>query len=137
MIILKDMQIEVHDPRSMVEPLRQWIARLDEEDRHKEHLFVSLLDIRQKVLLVDVVSVGTLDASLVHPREVFVRAIRHYAASILIAHNHPSGVCEPSDADSTVTRRLRQAGDIVGIPLKDHIVFTAENYFSFWETGTF
>ena len=136
MIILNDAQIEIHNARSIVKPLRQWFTCLDEVDRHKEHFFVALLDIRLRLKFVDVASIGILNASLVHPREVFVRAITHCAASILIAHNHPSGVCEPSDADITMTKRLREAGDILGISLQDHIIFTAENYFSFSETGT-
>jgi DNA repair protein radC len=75
-----------------------------------------------------VVTIGTLTASLVHPREVFADAIADRAASIIVAHNHPSGSLEASRADKEVTNRLRQAGELLGISLVDHIIITKDNF---------
>jgi DNA repair protein RadC len=137
MIILKDKAIEATKPEPIVTALQEWLMSLDDTDRLKEHLFVVLLDARLKVTLVDVVSIGTLNASLVHPREVFIRAIATAASAVIIAHNHPSGTREPSDADLTITRRLRDAGRIIGIELVDHLIVTASGFYSFVEHGRF
>ncbi|NCA94255.1 MAG: hypothetical protein EOM84_03660, partial [Sphingobacteriia bacterium] len=80
-----------------------------------------------------IISVGTLNANLVHPREVFKSAIDYLAASIIIAHNHPSGGAEPSDNDLTTTNRLKEAGKIMGIELIDHIIITKNSFFSLKE----
>lgn len=133
MVILQDRTVIARHPTAIASVLRQWIASLDPIDRAKEHFFVVLLDARNNSKLIDVVSVGTIEASLVHPREVFVRAIREHAAQIIIAHNHPSGVCEPSDADIHTTRRLKAAGELLGIKLADHIIVSLDDYYSFYE----
>ncbi|SRR6266508_2423870 len=135
MIILKDKAIEATNPEPVAHALQEWLASVDDTERLKEHFFVVLLDARMRVKLVDVVSIGILNASLVHPREVFIRAIATAASSILIAHNHPSGVWEPSDADLATTRRLNEAGKIIGIDLIDHLIFTLSGYYSFVENG--
>ncbi len=90
----------------------------------KEHCVLVSLDSRKHVIAVDTVSVGTLTASLVHPREIFETAIRRHAASVVLAHNHPSGDPTPSRADMEVTRTLRQAGKILDIELVDHVIVT-------------
>lgn len=88
----------------------------------REVFFVVLLDGRHRVKRVETVSVGTLTTSLVHPREVFLPAVREGAAAIVCAHNHPSGDPEPSADDLAVTRRLLRAARILGVPLLDHVV---------------
>lgn len=135
MVILEDRTVIARNPIAIASVLRQWIASLDPIDRAKEHFFVVLLDVRNNSRLIDVVSVGTLSASLVHPREVFVRAIREHAAHVIVAHNHPSGLCDPSDADIEVTKRLKEAGKLLGIELLDHIVVSLDDYYSFCEKG--
>ena len=87
--------------------------RLDKLTR--EHFVVLLLNARHEVLRLEVVSVGSLNASIVHPREVFRPAIEHGAASIILCHNHPSGDPEPSEEDLTITKRLVEVGEVVGI----------------------
>jgi len=82
-----------------------------------------------------VVTVGLLDASQVHPREVFVDAISDRAASIILAHNHPSGLLKPSLDDIGTTRQLVDAGKILGIPVLDHIIITKKGHLSFKEKG--
>ena len=88
-----------------------------------------------KLATLDTVSIGTLSASLVHPREVFSPAIAHAAAAIVAVHNHPSGYPTPSSEDRDVTRRLQRAGELLGIPLADHVVVSAAGFFSFREHG--
>jgi DNA repair protein RadC len=133
MIILQDTSIEVDGPQEVVSALQEWLAQLDAIERKKEYFFVLLLDTRNQVLVTEVVSIGTLNASLVHPREVFVRAVQMHAASLLIAHNHPSGAAEPSDADTAVTRRIKDAGKLMGIELVDHVILSDAGYYSFVE----
>jgi DNA repair protein RadC len=97
-------------------------------DHTKEHLLVLSLNTKNQVINVSIVSMGILDASLVHPREVFRQAILDGAKSIILAHNHPSGHLEPSLDDHVITRRLREAGNIIDIPVLDHIIFNKTEY---------
>ena len=85
--------------------------------------------------LLEVVSVGTLNASLVHPREVFQRAIREGSANLILVHNHPSGDASPSSDDIEITARLAKVGELVGIEVLDHVILAREKYFSFREEG--
>lgn len=108
-----------------------------EEMRHylREHFCVVLLDTKNKVLGVEEISVGSLNTSLVHPREVFRPAIRKACASIILIHNHPSGDPTPSREDLDVTRRLFEAGKLVGIEVLDHVVIGDGKFISFREKG--
>jgi DNA repair protein RadC len=99
----------------------------------KEHFYVISLDTRNNFIGMDEISVGTLTASLVHPRETFESAIKRHAAQIVIAHNHPSGETEPSEDDLKITKRLFDAGKIMGIEVLDHIIITKNGYLSFKE----
>ncbi len=99
----------------------------------KEHFFVISLDTRNNLIGIDEISVGTLTASLVHPRETFESAIKRHAAKIIISHNHPSGETDPSDDDLKITKRLSEAGRIMGIEVLDHIIITKTGYLSFKE----
>ncbi len=101
----------------------------------REHFLVVHLNARHVPVFLEVVSIGTLDASLVHPREVFRRAIAEGSAAIVLVHNHPSGDPTPSDEDVEVTGRLVQVGEVVGIRVLDHVVIAADRYFSFREMG--
>ncbi|MCM8758433.1 MAG: DNA repair protein RadC [Candidatus Omnitrophica bacterium] len=117
-------------------PQCAWIAlRKKLLDYKKEHFFVVSLDIRNRIISVDEISKGTLESSLVHPRETFNTAIRRNAAKIIIAHNHPSEDPQPSEDDINITRRLKQAGSIIGIEVIDHIIICKSSYFSFKEKG--
>lgn len=93
------------------------------------------LNVRNRELACETVSIGTLTASLIHPREVFGPAIATLAAGLVLAHNHPSGDPSPSREDRDITRRLAQAGGILGIPLIDHVIISESGYFSFREHG--
>lgn len=103
-------------------------------NKKEEHFMILYFDTRNK-LINEEISIGTLNASLVHPREVFKQAIRENAAQIIIAHNHPSGDSKPSEDDISTTKRLIDAGKLVGISIIDHLVITSDEYFSFKEKG--
>ena len=97
----------------------------------REHFIAITLDGASRVINTHIISIGTLNQSLVHPREVFYPAIKDKAAAIIIAHNHPSGQLSPSQADRQVTTRLKDAGKLIGIDIIDHIILTTEGYYSF------
>ncbi len=101
----------------------------------KEHFLILSLDSRNNLIRENIVSIGTINANLVHPREVFKEAIDARAASVIVAHNHPSGDTEPSEDDLTITKRLTEAGKIMGIDVLDHIIITKNKVFSFKEKG--
>lgn len=88
----------------------------------REHFVVILLNARHEAIAVETVSIGSLNASIVHPREVFRPAMLASAASIVVAHNHPSGDPEPSEEDLSITRRLAEVGELLGIGVLDHVV---------------
>jgi len=119
----------ISSPADVERLLRGRIANLD-----RENFVVVLLNTKNEVIETSTVSVGTLDASLVHPREVFKPAVRASAASVILAHNHPSGKVEPSQEDREVTRRLGEAADILGIEVLDHVI-VGDGYFSMKEHG--
>ena len=103
------------------------------KDYHKEHFYIIVLNSRN--WSVAEVSIGSLNASIVHPREVFAEAIKNKAASVIFVHNHPSGDPEPSEDDLIITKRLVEAGKIMGIEVNDHIIITKTGFFSFKERG--
>lgn len=125
---LKDFDIK--NPQSVVHAIRSSI-----KDKAKEHFKLILLNTRNKIIGISTVSIGSLNASIVHPREVFKGAITHNAHSVVLAHNHPSGDSEPSEDDLTITRRLAEAGKILGIEVLDHIIIAKNGFFSFKEKG--
>jgi DNA repair protein RadC len=100
-----------------------------------ESFHALLLDAKHRKLREVKISEGSLTASIVHPREVFVPAVRDSAAAMILVHNHPSGDPSPSTEDVELTRRLRQAGDIVGIRVLDHVIVAADGHFSFVDAG--
>ncbi|MBR4944315.1 MAG: DNA repair protein RadC [Peptococcaceae bacterium] len=103
----------------------------------REYFLVMLLNQKKAVLGIETVSIGTLNGSLVHPREVFKPAIRRSAFTVILAHNHPSGSCEPSEQDLLVTQRLKEAGRMIGIDVIDHIIIGEDRYYSFRENEMF
>jgi len=119
----------VSSPKDVENLLRGRIATQD-----RENFVVVLLNQKNEVLEAPTVSVGTLSASLVHPREVFKPAVRASAASVILAHNHPSGNTEPSAEDREVTRQMSQAAGILGIEVLDHVIL-GDGYFSMKEHG--
>jgi len=121
-------KISLTSSQAVTNYLREKIGR-----EKKEHFLILSLDTRSNLIRENIVSVGTLNANLVHPREVFKEAIDARAASVILAHNHPSGDAEPSEDDLTITKRLTEAGKIIGIEILDHIIITKNKVFSFKE----
>lgn len=119
---------ELTDPKKVYQLIKNKL-----KDYSREHFYIIALNSRNHS--VAEVSVGSLNTNIVHPREVFAEAIKNKAASVIIAHNHPSGDPEPSEDDLEVTKRLFEAGKILGIDIMDHIVVAKTSYFSFKEKG--
>jgi DNA repair protein RadC len=107
----------------------------DIRESKKEHFVVFFLDSRNQQIHREIISVGTINASLVHPREVFEPAVKYLAVQIILAHNHPSGELEPSEEDLTVNKRLVEAGQLLGIEVLDHIIVGKDSFSSFKEKG--
>nr|VFK04515.1 MAG: DNA repair protein RadC [Candidatus Kentron sp. H]VFK04932.1 MAG: DNA repair protein RadC [Candidatus Kentron sp. H]VFK07572.1 MAG: DNA repair protein RadC [Candidatus Kentron sp. H] len=104
-------------------------------NRKQEHLLCASINGANEVINIRVVSIGLVDRSLAHPREVFADPITDRAFAVILAHNHPMGPLQPSTADIEVTRRLSKAGEIMGIAVLDHIIFNRTSYFSFLDGG--
>lgn len=125
------------DPRPVLDSPARVLQAVPEAVRggRKEHLLAFYLNARSQLVHQETVSIGTLSASLVHPREVFSPAVAHSAAGVIVVHNHPSGDCSPSPDDRDTTRRLCRAGELLGIPLLDHLIVSGAASFSFREHG--
>ena len=126
------LRTQFHRGQDIYEAFKE---RFEHADR--EEFLVLLLDGKNKLLGFHVVSVGTLTSSLTHPREIFKAAILANAAAILLLHNHPSGDPAPSAEDISITRRLKEAGELLGIQVLDHIIIGDGRYVSFIESGFF
>ncbi len=121
--------IELSRPEDVLPLLAEW------RRASQEHFIGFYLNARNQLLARRVISLGSLSASIVHPREVFKPAITHSAAGLIVAHNHPSGDPEPSPEDLAVTRRLAQAGELIGIELLDHVVIAERGFVSLKSRG--
>ncbi len=125
---LKGKQAELYlKPKDVFEALK------DIRSRKKEHFVIFYLDTRNQEINREIISIGSLNANLVHPREVFEPAIKNLAAQIILAHNHPSGSLEPSKDDVEITKRLVESGKILGIEVLDHVIVSSESFLSFKE----
>ena len=138
MVVLRNSTIEIRDSRDVATVFQDLLRLEDSIDRDKEHFYVMHVNARQQIMLVELVALGILDHACIHPRETYRRAVREGSESIIVAHNHPSGDVTPSAADIKTTRSLHEAGQILKIPLLDHIIFTdkQETFFSFKDNKT-
>lgn len=130
--IFKNKKLDISQ---ILSPVDVFNKLKDIRDNKKEHFVVFFLDARNQEIKREIISVGTINANLVHPREVFEPAVKYLAVQIIVAHNHPSGNLEPSEEDICVTKRLVEAGKILGIELIDHIIVTRECFQSLKEKG--
>jgi len=113
--------------RPIIENTEQALAQLHDIRAHKKEHFVALyLNARNELIHREDISVGTVNASIVHPRDVFAPALEHNATAVIVAHNHPSGSPEPSPEDREVTTRLKDAGKLLGITFIEHIIVTKD-----------
>ena len=126
--LLKDKKTQIY-----LKPKEVWQELKDLRDHKKEHFVIFYLDSRNQEIKREIISVGSLNANLVHPREVFEPAVRNSAAQIILAHNHPSGDPEPSEDDLEITKRLVESGKILGIEVVDHIIVVKNGFLSFKE----
>ena len=132
---LSKRALEVNDTNlPTISDAKDAVAQLaDLRDLKKEHFIALYLNARNQLVHKETISMGTLNANLVHPREVFEPALKHSAAGIMVAHNHPSGDPKPSEDDLEITKRLMEAGKMMGIELLDHVIIATNNHFSFKE----
>jgi DNA repair protein RadC len=127
---LLEMKKTIKSPRDVTDMVINDMRFLE-----KEHFKVMFLNTKNEIIAYETISIGSLNASIVHPREVFNRAIKKSSASIILLHNHPSGNPEPSKEDINITKRLIKAGEIIGIEVLDHIIIGDGNYFSLKENS--
>lgn len=127
---LLPVNISLSSPQKVADYLCKKFGR-----EKKEHFVVLLLDAQNSLIRINDISIGTLNETLVHPREVFEQAIRLSAARLILAHNHPSGNLEPSDEDLKLTQRLLSVGELTGIPVLDHFIVCSSGYLSFKTKG--
>lgn len=117
----------------ILSPRGVWDELKHIRESKKEQLVIFFLDTQNQVIKQELISIGTLNSSLVHPREVFEPAVRYSASHIIIAHNHPSGSLEPSPEDIAATKRLKDSGHVLGIEIIDHVIVTKEGWSSMKE----
>ncbi|MBC8430707.1 MAG: DNA repair protein RadC [Desulfobacterales bacterium] len=120
--------IRIETPADLVPHIRHYV------DRKQEHFLCASVNGANEIINIRVVSIGLVDRSHVHPREVFADPLIDRASAVILAHNHPVGALNPSEQDIETTQRLRQAGEIMGIAVLDHIIFNSTEYFSFLES---
>ncbi len=120
---------KVSFPTDILPAIRHFVTRA------QEYFIVISLNGAHEIIKPRIVSIGILNRTLIHPREVFSDALKERAASLILAHNHPSGNLEPSSEDIEVTKRLVEAGELLGIKILDHIIFSKTNYYSFTENS--
>jgi len=121
----------------VMKPKDVWSELRDIRTSKKEHFIILYLDIKNQIIRRETISIGNLNMSIVHPREVFEPAITSLAGQIIISHNHPSGDVRPSFEDRAMTKRLVKAGEILGIELLDHVIVSTDSFFSFKEHHLF
>ncbi|MCX5804300.1 MAG: hypothetical protein NTU69_12365 [Proteobacteria bacterium] len=126
---------DITDPQAVARVLTAILKTEDKIDQKKEHFWCIGLNTRNIIEYLELVSLGTLSASLVHPREVFRRAISYGVSSIILGHNHPSGTTDPSEEDIKVTRKLVEVGKIVSIEVLDHVIVSQKSFNSLKARG--
>lgn len=123
---------KISSPQEVLPFLSKWFKK------EQEFFIVACLDGAHRIQTVKAISQGTLNRTVVHPREVFREAVKRNSAAIIVAHNHPSGCVDPSPEDREVTHRLKNAGDLMGIPVLDHLIFShGGKFLSLRDQGAF
>ncbi len=122
-VIREHTGIRLSSPEAVNYLLKNAMKKLDHD---KEHFFCASLNTKNSLKSLDIISIGCLNANIVHPREVFYAAIANRAAAIIVAHNHPSGDPAPSQDDINITVKIKEGGELLGIDVCDHIIFGAD-----------
>lgn len=131
----KDQRIRVEDPLDVYAVMQQILLRQQKIDRNREHFWVVGLATDLSIMLVELISMGTVNMTLAEPMEVFSLALQKRCVRIVLVHNHPSGNLTPSLADKDTTDRLIQVGLIVNVPVQDHLIISEQSYYSFEHAG--
>lgn len=132
MTIKQELQTQIiRNSSELAEVFYAVLNSEEEQDRMKEHFWIAGLDVKNRISYLELCSLGTMTSSLVHPREVFRLAIMKNVVSIVCVHNHPSGDPEPSKNDIDITKRLKSAGEILGINLLDHLIITGTGQYRY------
>jgi len=131
MVVLRHSKIKIDQAQDVAKVFQDLLNLEDRIDQDKEHVYVMHVDSRQQIKLVELVAIGTLTDAKIHPRETYRRAVIEGTDSIIVAHNHPSGDVIPSEADISVTTTLCKAGEILQIPLLDHLIVTVKRVYYF------
>ena len=126
---IKPEGVRIETPADLLPHVRHYA------DRKQEHFLCASINGANEILNIRVISIGLVDRTPVHPREVFADALGDRASAVIVAHNHPAGSLEPSASDVEVTKQLKAAGEVMGITLLDHIIFNRTEYYSFLEAG--
>ena len=135
MYIKYDPKVKVHTAEEVADIFRSILRSENEVDQQKEHFWTVGLNTKNRIQYLELVSLGCLTESIVHPREVFRSAILKGVANLIFCHNHPSGEPGPSEGDITVTGILKKGGDLLGIKILDHIIIGENTLFSFKTEG--
>ena len=134
-MIITEKERKINNPAYVFRIMSDILVSEHETDRMKEHFWSIGRDVKGMVQYIELVSLGTLGAAIIHPREVFRFAIMKAVASIIVCHNHPSGNPAPSGEDTEITDRLRKAGEILGIEVQDHIIIGSDGFYSYRDSG--
>lgn len=128
---IKTQKTKITKPVDVFTIMKAVLLSGDIYDLDKEHFWVIGLNTRSTIKYIELCTLGTLDSTIVHPREVFRMAISQAVSSVILVHNHPSGESEPSEIDNTLTQRLVAAGKLLGIPVVDHVIIGDSTYYSY------
>ena len=134
MIVCREKRV-LSNSMDVAKLLKSILFMQDPVSRDKEHFWTIHLNARHRVKFVELISVGCLTSSIVHPREVFRRAVKSGSAAVILGHNHPSGDVTPSQEDIGLTERLTQAGSLIGIRVLDHVIIGSRGFQSLMEGG--
>ncbi|MEK6699192.1 MAG: JAB domain-containing protein [Nitrospirota bacterium] len=133
--LTKAQRIRVLNSVDVYEVMQRILLRENKIDRNKEHFWVVCLSNSNKILLIELVSLGTMKKSLVDPTEVFSFALQKRAAQLIMVHNHPGGSLQPSPEDTDITDRMYQVGLFLDLPVIDHLIITERKFYSFKDSG--
>jgi DNA repair protein RadC len=133
--LTKEQKINVTNPDDIFLIMQQILMRENKIGRDKEHFWIVGLSVKNRILFIELISLGTVSKSLVHPMEVFSFALQKRAVHLILVHNHPSGELEPSVEDKDITDRLLQNSLFLEVPIIDHLIISETEYFSFADSG--
>ncbi len=133
--LTKEQRIQVLNSQDIFKIMQQILLRENKIGRSKEHFWVVCLSYSNRILLIELATLGTMKKSVIDPTEVFSFALQKRASRVIMVHNHPGGTLEPSLADKDITDRMFQAGRFLELPVIDHLIITEESYYSFADSG--